>query len=530
VRKNLDATYEEYRGNNPIPDLLGFQHIKHLFKNKLNDKLLAHYTRIKTDSKRIQPLLKIDVPKGNYTIRPMSRPILEEWLIYEALISSFATIILTRQPEICARSYSILRFKGKTHESASPWLQFEQKCQLLFHEGFNHVVTTDITGYYEHISLNELRKRFLNSLEQNNKDFAEDADLLFSMLRRWSQDRILDYSLPQGPSCSSFLGDLYLDYVDRKMEKYPGYYRYMDDIRIFCKSKLEIKIALKELIVALRELKLNINAKKTNILANDEISNNLFDKHHQLMSIIEEVLKSRNHASIQDKVTPALINLFESSFDDDPFEKRHLTFALYRLSILYNSEILFDHDRVIQTILSSFEDKPHHTAIFCDFLCNFNERADIFVRLFNFIQSADNIYEWQELKIIQCLLHFKMNLGQKEKDFIIAQIQNKNKHSAVRCFYFALLGKYSTNRERDLIIAYYNELDNDFQKMAIVLAVQELSMPSKASFYSRVKQNDSEQVAEFVDYIKGLKYPLYSLSPNKKRIETYKEFEPSMYA
>ena len=93
----------------------------------------------------------------------------------------------------------------------------------------------------------------------------------------WSQERIVDYGLPQGPPGCSFLADIYLDHVDRKMEKYVGYYRYMDDIRIFCKTEIESKITLKDLIISLRELKLNINAKKTALLFNEEIEKLLFE-------------------------------------------------------------------------------------------------------------------------------------------------------------------------------------------------------------------------------------------------------------
>ena len=118
------------------------------------------------------------------------------------------------------------------------------------------------------------------------------------MLRKWSLDRIENFGLPQGPPASSFLGDIFLDHVDRKMEKYEGYFRYMDDIKIFCKNEIEAKIALKDLIIFLRELKLNINAKKTDILHGEEIEHKLFDPHHELMTIIDKTLDSGNQTLI----------------------------------------------------------------------------------------------------------------------------------------------------------------------------------------------------------------------------------------
>ncbi len=127
------------------------------------------------------------------------------------------------------------------------------------------------------------------------------VNALTNMLRKWSEERIKDYSLPQGPPASSFLGDIYLDHVDRKMDKYEGYFRYMDDIKIFCKTELDAKKALKDLIIALRELKLNINAKKTDILIGEDIANKLFDPHHQLMKIIEDIISKKNCMTLKKK-------------------------------------------------------------------------------------------------------------------------------------------------------------------------------------------------------------------------------------
>ena len=107
--------------------------------------------------------------------------------------------------------------------------------------------------------MGELRNRVVNYLEEN----GHGIQLLFGLLETWSRERIRGYGLPQGPPASAFLADIFLDYVDRRMEKYEGYFRYMDDIRIFCKREIDAKLALKDLIIALRDLKLNINAKKT---------------------------------------------------------------------------------------------------------------------------------------------------------------------------------------------------------------------------------------------------------------------------
>lgn len=514
---------EDLRGKNPIPDLLGFLHVNRLFGNEFDQILNSYLDKVSKNKKYVKPLLRIDVPKSNFTIRPMARPYLEEWLLFESIINYISKIILTEHSAVCGRSFSILRYKEKIEKATDPWLKFDKKTRELYQNGYKHVVVTDITGYYENINLEELRSRlfdFINDDETNKKYI----DALFNMLRKWSLERIDNYGLPQGPPASTFLGDFFLDHVDRKMENHDGYFRYMDDIKIFCKTEIEAKIALKELTIALRDLKLNINAKKTDILHNESIEQLLFDPHHELMNFVDEILNTSNYQLINSSVLPSLYKLFYNAFKEDPFEARHLNFSLYRLGILYNSGIEFDHDKIIKIILSHIESKPHHTAIFCDFLSNFSKSNQVWNELINFLDSENNIYDWQEMKILQCLLKFLVKPKSKEKNTLLRLCQDRNKHQLVNCFYLLICGKHGTNRERDLIKDMYKESDDNYKKMAIVMAIQQLGKPSRNDLYKRIKNTENEEIARFVEYIKSLKGPLYYLDTQKPKIETYKEF------
>jgi len=149
----------------------------------------------------------------------------------------------------------VLNFKTHDAKRTNAWLKFDKQSRDFFKKGYKYAVTTDITGYYENVNLEELRNRIIDYLGRD-EDGEKLTDVLFKLLRKWSDERISGYGLPQGPPASSFLADIFLDYVDRRMEKYKGYHRYMDDIRIFCKQKIDAKVALKDLTIALRNLKL----------------------------------------------------------------------------------------------------------------------------------------------------------------------------------------------------------------------------------------------------------------------------------
>lgn len=525
--KNIIA--EELRGNNPVPDILSFLHLKHLGSNFSSriETLLKEYK----DNKKIpEPLLKIDVPKANFTIRPMARPITECWLIYEAIVNYLSKSILSKNKKICKRSFSILNSQPQNLRRTTAWLKYDEISREFFYKKkYEYAVITDITGYYENINLDELRKRIIDYLgrDKNGKSLT---DILFILLRKWSDERVPGYGLPQGPPASQFLADIFLDYVDRRMEKYKGYIRYMDDIRIFCKKKIEAKIALKNLTISLRELKLNINAKKTDILSGKNIGEKLFDPYKLQLNGIETIMKSRNEKLITEIVIPSLMNLIDEAFLNDTFEKTHLTFALYRLGILHNSGMDFNKIKVIQSIKENLVSKPHHSGLFCDFLSLFPNDKTIPKFLISFLKSKDNIYEWQELKALQSLLRFNFKANQSVIDFFLDSARNSNKHFAIRAFYFLLVGKHGSNRDRNLIIDNYGTLPEIYTKIAVILSVQQLGISTRNDFYSRIKRSENNKdINQFIEYVKSLKSHIYFLKTERPKIENYKKFEKPFY-
>ena len=520
---------EELTGNNPVPDILGFLYLKQLRAPDLGLKLDRLLRRYKTGDCKPSPLLRMDVPKANFTIRPMARPATEDWLIYEAITDSLSRKVL-RNARICRRSFSISHWRGPTVRRTHPWLEFDDNCREVYKKGHKFAVVTDITGYYENISLDELRSRIVDYIGASST-LKKLTDVTVGMLRQWSSERISGYGLPQGPPASSFLADIFLDYVDRKMEKYKGYFRYMDDIRIFCKRKIEAKIALKELTIALRGLKLNINAKKTDILRGKRIEERLFDPKKRILNSVEKAMRSGGREFIEDFVIPALMDLIEDAFLDDAFETRHLNFALYRLSILQNSGFDFDKRKVIENIQNSLVSKPHHTSLFCDFLSMFPKDRSIAEFLISFLKSEDNIYEWQELKVCQCLLRFSFRATQREINFFLKRALNPNRNYAARAFYFLLAGKHGRNRDRHLIVDSYDSLSQVYTKLAVILSVQQLGLPSRNSFYTRVKASEqNEEIGQFIDYVKSLSNPIYFLTTERRKIETYEGVEEPSYA
>src|SRR5262249_26538754 len=93
--------------------------------------------------------------------------------------------------------------------------------------------------------------------------------LLMDLLNRWAVPR--GKGIPQGYSGSDILAKLYMDPVDRGMRNYGfKHLRYVDDIRVFCKSSLEAKQALLRLNDLVRKRGLNLQSAKTKIIKASE--------------------------------------------------------------------------------------------------------------------------------------------------------------------------------------------------------------------------------------------------------------------
>ncbi|XOB46483.1 MAG: reverse transcriptase domain-containing protein [Candidatus Nealsonbacteria bacterium] len=507
---------DDRRGNNPTPDPLRFSYVtldKKLIFKEIKEK-------IKNGKYSVEPLLMIDVPKSNFTIRPMARPEITDWIAYQAVINYLVPKIIRKTSR---RSYSMLNFRDPRRRRVNAWKKFDDKSRDLYKSGNLYVVITDISGYFENIDLRELRKKLINYIDKRDKNTTEVIDFLHNkILLPWSSRRVENFGLPQGPTASSFLGDIYLDNFDREMESEPSYFRYMDDIRVFCKSEIKAKKALIKIVKSLRKYKLNINAKKTRILRNLEIEKELFDPKKAILDSIQEALESQEFSKIQAIKSILLKDIFKGGFSDkNPFQRRHLNFGIFRLSILKSSGIDFNEKIAIDLILDNFTKKPHHSKDFCSFLTLFPRSQRIKEFLIKFLFSKDNIYEWQELHVLRALLKMKITVNRNLLKKLSRRFLDKNRNWAVRSLYCLLVGQYGRNTDRELLIDEFNSAEKNEIRKSIALAVQELGLASRNDFYRSVRKRIWPK--SFVNYIKNLQKAMYFRPYDRIKIETLGE-------
>lgn len=96
---------------------------------------------------------------------------------------------------------------------------------------------------------------------------------------------------------SSFLGNLYLTPLDDALDvfarkKGAKWFRYVDDVKVFTKSYEDAREAVFLINSVLRNLHLNLQGSKTDILFGPDLENELFDK--DLEQVNELISKAEN--------------------------------------------------------------------------------------------------------------------------------------------------------------------------------------------------------------------------------------------
>lgn len=511
---NLQKAYEtvlsdERLGSDFVPDVILFVDSK---QNK--KELLAQISKELDHSEyTVKRLIKMDIPKKNFCIRKGGRPCLEDWIIYQAIVYHLAPKI---DHKLSSSVFSV-RFDRKSQRfrrGVKQWLEFQKQFWEIYDSGYEHVLLADISSYFANINLEKLRKALIGLTDQSKISRAI-IDLLFEkFLRVWSRDELnVGYGLPEGSSASSFLGNIFLWQIDVKMSRARNrrYLRYMDDIRVLTRTKIEAKIALKELINNLRELGFDVNAAKTRIVPHKKVRLELHDVRNQELDLIDHALNSKDEEIIK-MVQPLLWDVFKGSSNPaNNFAERHLKFSLNRyvrlrrrfLNRRVNGRIGI---QVLEYLLSNLNCLPSFTNLFCKFIRNYNDETTR-KKLIKFLRSPENIYDWQEMWILDAFLRFKRFTRNDIRLFKRIGF-DKNKHPMCRARAILLLGKFGEESDRLLLRSKFNEEEDYLIQRAIIIAAQELSEAERNDFYSLVKRDHTSQRG-LISWIKKLRKPMY---------------------
>ena len=232
-------------------DGISTKELRKVFTEK-KDQLV---TEIKQGNYQIQPILGIEIPKGNGKTRLLGVPTTTERVLQQAVSQSIAPLF---EPEFKPNSFGFRPNKNAR--------QAVGQARDYIHSGQNHIVDIDLKNFFDEVD----HCLLLNLVYQKVK-----CKTTMQLLRKWLRAPIKingklrkrRKGVPQGSPLSPLLSNILLHQLDKEMTRRGHkFVRYADDFSIYCKSHNQAKSTKVVVEKFLKNrLKLTVNQEKSGI-------------------------------------------------------------------------------------------------------------------------------------------------------------------------------------------------------------------------------------------------------------------------
>ncbi len=209
------------------------------------------------------------VPKKKFTLRlALISPFIDR-IMYMASVGVLAPKLDNAQiPNVYSARYNFNDQSMLILNGVEQWRKLQYQLQdVAASRGtdgkylYNCIIEIDLLNFYDNISKDLLHRKILRICETDNERKA--AEMLSMILSKMTDKKV---GLPQNSDASALLASFYLNQVDIFMQHHaPQYYRFMDDIKIFCRDKYEARKILQTFEFELRRCYLSVNSQKTEI-------------------------------------------------------------------------------------------------------------------------------------------------------------------------------------------------------------------------------------------------------------------------
>lgn len=336
---------------------------------------------------------KFDVPKKEYTLRrALVSPFIDR-IMYIALVGVLGPKLDQAMiPNVYSSRYDFYSKSQLILNGVEQWQKMRHKindCVYLKDENGNFaygcVIEIDILNFYDNINKDLLYRKILRVCENANEEAA--AKFLFDILKRLNEG---EAGIPQNSDASSLLASFYLNQVDTFIfYRVPAYYRFMDDVRIFCSNKYEARKILQLFESELRRCNLSVNSQKTRILrfvdgptvasdASEAISRTKYEVYFDYeLNKMSKLRGSKNYVHLNEAFHLSLKVLRESLAIEDPNDlneaSRKLNYALNTIALLVKRTANIgsnkqEFEESLNAAVSSLKDKPWITNQVCKVL------------------------------------------------------------------------------------------------------------------------------------------------------------------
>jgi hypothetical protein len=444
------------------------------------------------------------VPKKKFTLRlALVSPFLDR-IMYMACVGVLAESL---DNAMIPNAYSARYARhSKDHlilNGVEQWKKMRYRLGELAHEKkedgtyrYGCVIEIDLLNFYDNISKKLLHEKILRVCKNQNEKNA--AHLLKSILAKFSPK---DVGLPQNGDASSLLASFYLNQVDIFMHHHvPEYFRFMDDIRIFCKNKYQARKLLQTFEYELRRCYLSVNSQKTEIFSFVELEqqcgvdhqrsreyyNSLFNLEINQVARLRQSQNFVNRNQAFHQCIAVLKTALASGNDaiEDAAKKINYAFnTLVYLSVrgINLSDASADFAEVLLKAVQMLKDKPWITADVCKIL-NLVSAPDLEALLPELkklvLKKKYNTYAFQSYHIWLLLAKHKCDSADLNK-YAIEQVEkNDDTNRPVIAAMLIYLASVDTGYQRVIIRKLEEEFTHGYFESRIAFIALRTFEPS----------------------------------------------------
>jgi hypothetical protein len=214
---------------------------------------------------RLTSLLSRDTPWFPFSLR------ITYMLLLRRFLPKLQTCLSPRCHSSRVENLDDGSYPWRAGRGVSAWARFnnEYRRLILDHGAEGFAITTDLTSFFELISIRGFVAGLHTVLDKSATDFADELSALGELLEAAA---LKGRGLPQNMDASRFFADIYLRVVDDRLRAVAelGYLRYVDDIRLVAKTRGAVLRGLQELEAQLKAAGLFLNSKKTELIDSDD--------------------------------------------------------------------------------------------------------------------------------------------------------------------------------------------------------------------------------------------------------------------
>jgi hypothetical protein len=495
-----------------FPDPLRYKDLRQV-RAQIVSEIQKTLTRIMNENK-IKYTVKLhypwDVPKENYVIREGCSFHPYDIIVFHFVLNRLVPII---EPKLSKARYSYRMKKTASqklfgYNPTENWINFKNDIRKYFSDNpdYEYLVSTDVAGFFENIPIQSFKKQLLQMCNKNERQAIE---LLCFMLKEYS---VSNYSgMPQNCDPFSYLCTAFLDFLDKELEaKSLKHFRYVDDIKVACRTKTDAKKAIIQIIQTLRTAHLNLSTAKTDIIpVNSEKFNNMLKEFPAFLHDIDNAVHNKQKRTINN-LYPKLVSYTREVMKQkkDNFDERLFRACIWRIvKINYFKNInKLDLDSIGKKCLKLLDSMPSRTNTFLRFLVLHKNRAYVQDALYALLQ--DTVYPWQEMLIwyllIQCDRIKNINILNLAKH----RARDPGYDEAARNYIYIFLGKHGDYQDRRHIANLFPLAQSFRAQRSILIAIQEYQ--DRNTIYNSITSANSDLIlVSLVRYIKQLATPEY---------------------